>query len=266
MAEILLVNPRKRKAASRKKKKRTVSKKRKTTRRKNPVARKKRRTAAQRAATRKMIAANRRRARSRRRKNPVATKRRKPAKRRPAARRAPVRRRRRTNRRRSNPAFTMRSIQNQVTEAGIGAFGALGLDIVQGYLPIPANLKAGIVGTGVKALLAIGIGVVGSKLRFVRPATAAKMSNGALTVVLHGELKRLTQQFAPGIQMGEYMDDNLGYVASGYPAGVVPGLSEYMDDPSLGTYLPELSTDPLTHDEMGFGEYEVDYMEDMSYL
>ena len=249
MAEILLVNPRKRGAKKKKAK-------RKTTRRKNPVARKKRRTAAQKAATRKMIAANRRRARGRR-KNPVKRKRR-ATRRKTTTRRAPARRR---VRRRSNPRLSMRSVQNQLVEAGTGALGALGLDIVQGYLPIPANLKAGIVGTGVKALLAIGMGVVASQTRLVRYSTAAKMANGALVVVLHDELKKLTQQFAPGIQMGAYMDDGLGYYgASGYPAGNIPGLNAYMDDGSLNAYLPELST---SMEQDGFGN--VDYMEDLQY-
>ena len=243
MAQILLVNPRKRKTA----------------RRKKPVARKKRRTAAQKRATAKMIAANRRRSKGRR-KNPVRRKtRKKPVRRRASARRAPVRRRRR----RSNPRLTMRSVQNQLVDAGTGAVGALGLDVVQGYLPIPANLKGGIVGTGVKALLAIGMGVVAQNIKIVRPATAAKMANGALTVVLHDELKKLTQQFAPGIQLGEYLEsDGLGYYGSGLTAGQLN--DEYG---GMGTYLPELDADGIGMDETGLGEYigEPEYVEDMSY-
>lgn len=246
MAEILLVNPRKRKTA----------------RRKKPMARKTRRTAAQRAATRKMIAANRRK----RRGNPVARKRRrKPAARRRtpvrARRRAPVRRRRRTGRT-GNPALNMRSVQNQLMEAGTGAVGALGLDVIQGYLPIPANLKVGLVGTGVKALLAIGMGVVASKVKIVRGATANKMVNGALTVVLHDELKKQVQNFAPGIQMGEYIGDELGYYGSGYPAGV-------MDESygGMGTYLPEISDMSMGMEQDGLGEYmqPSEYMENMAY-
>ena len=245
MPEILLVNPRKRKTA----------------RRKKPVA-KKRRTAAQKAATRKMIAANRKR-----RKNPVATKRRrarrKPAapKRRATARRAPVRRRRRSSARRSNPALTMRSVQNQLMEAGTGAVGAIGLDVIQGYLPIPANLKGGIVGTGVKALLAIGMGVLASNIKIVKASTAAKMANGALTVVLHDELRKQVGNFAPGLQLGEYLDyDNgLGYAGSGYNAG------NMSDDPEgMGSYLPELD---VSMEQDGFGEYlsEPDYIDDLTY-
>jgi hypothetical protein len=160
----------------------------------------------------------------------------------------------------------MRSVQNQLVDAGTGAVGALGLDIVQGYLPIPANLKAGIVGTGVKALLAIGMGVVASKVKIVRPATAAKMANGALTVVLHDELRKQVANFAPGIQMGEYLDDGLGYYGSGYPAGVISN-----DYGGMGTYLPEISDMDMGMEQDGLSEYvtggvgQPEYFEDMSY-
>ena len=248
MPEILLVNPRKRKKARRKK---TVAKKR--------------RSAKQKAATRKLVAFNRRR------KNPVARKRRrattrkKPVRRRrPSARRAPVRRRRRA-RGRNPQRITARNIQNQLMDAGTGAVGALGLDVIQGYLPIPANLKAGLVGTGVKALLAIGMGVVASNFKIIRGPVANKMVNGALTVVLHDELKKQVAVFAPGLQLGEYLNDNgMGYYGSGYPAGV-------MDESygGMGSYLPELDTDDMGMEQTGLGEYmdggESEYIENMHF-
>lgn len=159
-------------------------------------------------------------------------------------RRSPVRRRKTSvrRRRRRNPAFNVRGIQGQVMTALQGASGALALDVTLGYLPIPANLKAGFVGTGVKALLAIGIGVVGAKTNIVSNATAAKLSNGALTVVLHDELKKQLANFMPNIQMGEYLDANdLGYYGSGY-------------NPT-GMYLPN-----LTQDDMGFEQTGLDGM------
>ena len=248
MPEILLVNPRKRRK----------------TRRKKSVA-KKRRTAAQKAATRKMIAANKRR-----RKNPVATvrrRKRKPAaaKRRPSRRRAPQRRaKRRARRRNPAPRLTMRNVQNQLMDAGTGALGALGLDIIQGYLPIPANMKTGLVGTSVKALLAIGMGIVASNTRMIKGPVANKMVNGALTVVLHDEFKKQLATFAPGIPLGEYLgNDELGYYGSGYTAGV-------MNDNygGMGSYLPELDTDDMGLEQEGLGLYESEanvYMEDMTY-
>lgn len=182
-------------------------------------------------------------------------KRKKVTRRRATARRSPARRRR--VRRRSNPALTMRSVQSQLMEAGTGAVGALGLGVIQGYLPIPANLKGGIVGTGVKALLAIGMGVVAQKTKIVKPATAAKLANGALTVVLYDELKGLVANYAPGIQMAEYLDPGMGYYGSGLTAGQI------VDDPdALGLLTPSLETDSLTTQEDGFGEY----IDDLSYV
>ena len=156
----------------------------------------------------------------------------------------------------------MRSVQNQLMDAGTGAVGALGLDVIQGYLPIPENLKQGLVGTGVKALLAIGMGVLAQNVRIVRPATAAKMANGALTVVLHDELRKLVGNFAPGIPLGAYIgDDGLGYYGSGYPAGVMgEGYG------GMGTYLPEIQDMSMGMEQDGLGAYETsEYIEDMAY-
>lgn len=179
-----------------------------------------------------------------RRRNPVAN---------PRRRRRKTVAKRRSTRRRRNPRMTARSVQNQVMDGLQGAMGALALDVTLGYLPLPANLKSGLLGTGVKALLAIGIGVVGSNLKVIKASTAKVWSNGALTVVLHDELKKQVQAFLPVIQMGEYLDSNsLGYYGSGYNPGPV--------------YLPELSSDDLGMDQSGFGEYMgAEYIDDFSY-
>jgi hypothetical protein len=180
--------------------------------------------------------------RKRRRKKRRTTKKR-------ARKRNPVRRKKATRRRRRrNPVRG--GVQGQVMTALTGASGALALDVALGYLPIPANLKAGIVGTAVKAGLAIGIGVLGKNAKLVRPATAAKLADGALTVVLHNELKRQVANFLPAVQLGEYLDagynnNGMGYYGSGYNPGPV--------------YLPDISDDGMNIDEGGFGEYINDW-------
>lgn len=166
------------------------------------------------------------------------------------------RKRRKTSvrRRRRNPRMTARGVQNQVMDGLQGAMGALALDVTLGYLPLPANLKIGLVGTGVKALLAIGIGVVGANLKVIKSSTAKVWSNGALTVVLHDELKKQVQQFMPNIPMGEYMEyeTGMGYYGSGYNPGPV--------------YLPELTSEGMDTDESGFSEYMgAEYIDDFSY-
>ena len=152
--------------------------------------------------------------------------------------------------------MTGRQMQNQIMEALQGATGGVLLDVTLGFLPIPANLKAGIVGTGVKALIAIGSGVLMQNMKLVRPATAKAFANGALTVVLHDELKKQVQQFLPNVPMGAYLDygnNELGYYGSGYNPGPV--------------YLPELTAEGVDTDESGFGAYmdQADYIDDFTY-
>lgn len=213
---------------------------------------KKRRTAKQIAATKRLVALNKRRASgsTKRRKNPVK---RKATTRRVTRRRKSPVRRRRTAARRRNPALNMRSVTSQLKEAGTGAVGALALDVAQGYLPIPAAWKAGIMGTVTKAGIAIGIGLLASKTKLVNYSTAAKMANGALTVVLHDELKKQVGTYAPGIQMGEYMGEYLGeYPGAGYnPGGYLPNVTSQgafdMHPLSMGEYV---GGDEM-HEDMG---------------
>ena len=186
--------------------------------------------------------------RRRRRKTTVRRKRRVTRRKNPVRRRRAVSKRRVTRRRRRNPRITMRTIQGDVMEALQGATGALALDVTLGYLPIPANLKAGIMGTGVKALLAIGMGAVLGNFKIVRASTAKAFSNGALTVVLHDELKKQFANFMPNIPMGEYLDENMGYYGSGYNPGAM--------------YLPDLEADTMGFEQSGMGEY----MEAGSYM
>lgn len=195
MAQLLLVNPRKRG--------------------KSKMARKKRRTAAQRAATRKLVASNRRR-----RRNPgprrVAKKTRQGT--RPTMRTYMTnpRRRRRAVRRRRNPnggRLTMRNVMNRnVMPAFQGASGGLLLDVLWGYMPIPDQFKIGQLRHVVKGAGAIGMGMLAQQ--FVRPATATALTTGALTTVMHTAMREMVAQFAPNIPLGTYME-GMGYYNAG---------------------------------------------------
>lgn len=160
---------------------------------------------------------------SRRRRNPRATK---------SRRRSPVRRRRRSTvsrRRRRNPAprLNLRSIQSNVMNAVPGAVGALALDVALGVVPVPANFKAGLLGYGVKGLGAVLIGVLAGNV--VKPATATKMTEGALTVMIHGVLKGAVAQYAPQVPLSAYMD-GLGYTGAGWDPNYAMGA--YMEEPA----------------------------------
>lgn len=199
MANMLLVNPRKRRA-----KKKTVTRKRRV------------------KATRR-----------RRRAAPAATVRRR-------ARRNPIARVARRARRRRNPiGLNLNSVKNQVMDSAVGAAGAVVLDIAYAYLPIPATLKVGAVAPIAKAAAAIALGMVASKV--VSSSVAGKMTNGALTVMLHGILRETAGKMLPAVQMGEwdsFADGSLSYAGSGYnPEGVGEYLSAYGDGDGMGEYL-----------------------------
>lgn len=180
----------------------------------NPRRRRRKTVAKRRAAPRRRRAATRVRRRAVAR-NPI--------------RRATHRVRRRVRR---NP-IRIRGLMPQLQTAAGGALGGLGLSVALGYLPIPANLKAGPLGYVTKGALAFGIGFLAKN--FTRAATAARLTEGALTVVMYEAMKEGVQRFAPQIPLGMYMSDPaLGYYGSGWNPG----------DDGMGVYLPNFSSVP----------------------
>lgn len=187
-----------------------------------------RRRKTRRKTTRKTVA--------RRRKSPVR-------RRRVAAKRRTVRRYRR------NP--TARGIINaQLMPAAVNASGALALDIVWGYLPIPETVKTGPFKHVAKGAGAIALGVIAGNV--VNSTTAKALSQGALTVVMHDAMREVAQNMLPGVP--------LGYYSAGLPVGVgeyVNGLGE------VGAYIgaegtsPYLSQDTLSKPFAGPSSAEV---------
>lgn len=183
MAELLLINPRRRRRAASKGKRRS-----------NP-------SPAQRAARAKFAAAARARSGAARASNPRRRRRRNPAA--PVARRV-VRRVRRSNpirtraRRRRNPIGlgNTSSYIAMLKDGFIGGAGALGVDVLYGYLApyLPASLQRtpgqASVGDAVKAVVTIALGKLLS-----RPTRglSEKAAKGALVVQAHG----LLAQFLP---------------------------------------------------------------------
>ena len=147
MQQLLLVNPKKRRGKRRTSKKRTV-----TRRKRRTSSRKRRRN----PGTGLALSNPRRRSRKR------------------------------------NPAGNPRGIgkrfipsANELQKTGFtvlgGASGALGLDIAMGYLPIPAEWKAGPLGNLTKAVVAIGLGV--SVNKFIKNGVGTDMTNGCFSPV-----------------------------------------------------------------------------------
>lgn len=232
MAELMLVNPRKRKKRGTKKK---------------TMATRKRRTAAQKRATKKLVAFNRARSRSRsnpakrktpRRKKVAVNARSRRTGRPPTAR---LKRRRFNNnkpgyypnpRRRSTKGMVANIVDRQLKPAAIQASGAIGLDVIYGYFGnfIPAQLNSGMLRHVTKGVVALGMGFVVSN--FMKNATANEMSKGALTVVMHDAFKEALSQWMPTIPLGDVgyynaspvyqpqsQDMNMGYFQSQTGAG-----------------------------------------------
>jgi hypothetical protein len=175
MAEMLLINPRRRRARK---------------------ARKSGRSAAQRAATRRLVAMNRSRRRARRRNPaPAAVVAMNPRRRRRMARRTnPVR----MIRRRRNPAmlggFSFRTVVSAMQDALIQGGGAVAMDLLHGqinrFLPAMLQRTPGSVGLGdvVKASITV---LIGTALRGPTRGLSMKAATGSLTVQAYDIVKNL---------------------------------------------------------------------------
>lgn len=202
MPEMLLINPRKRRAA----RKTTKSRRRTSKRRRNPIN-----------TIRSRAVAPRRRA------NPIRYV------------------KRRMTRRRRNPISlggSAKGFMTQLKDALIGAGGAVAVDMAYARIApmLPASLQQtpGSVGAGdaVKAVLTVMLGKLLSK---PTRGLSAKMAQGALTVQAHGIV---TAMLPAGMRMGYYspaqiaaMTNRVGPVRRGMnaylPAGQTQNLNAY---------------------------------------
>lgn len=178
----------------------------------NPAKRRSRkaRSPAQKAATRKMLAANRAR------KNPAKHRARKAhhavARRNPAKRYAVKHHARRTRR---NPISAhLGSIKALVTGAGIGAAGALGVDVafgfVQSYLPASLSTEKDAAGaTNYGYYLAKGATAVAAAMalkKLIGPGRAAQVATGSLTVTLYRAMAQFLASTVPSVKLGMHLN------------------------------------------------------------
>lgn len=115
--------------------------------------------------------------------------------------------------------------------AGIG-LGAVGTEIAMSYLPIPANLKVGVMRQVTKGVVGIGLGMLlGKVLRQKRLGNFFAL--GAVAIAVHDGVKEWLTKAAPSIGFGMYLPrgglpSSLGYYS---PAQVVGS--------GMGRYLPQ---------------------------
>ncbi len=160
----------------------------------------------------------------------------------PRRRRRPARRRRTTARRRyrRNPT-TMRGIINQlVMPAATAGAGALALDILWGFVPVPEQIKTGPMRHVAKGLGAVVLGQLVGMVGTRRMGDT--MAMGALTVVFHSAFREMTAQFMPGVP--------LGYYSAGANAGYDPQLGYYVSSPRLAVSRGE--SVPAPNSELGY--------------
>lgn len=217
MAEMLLINPRRRRARK---------------------ARKAGRSAAQRAATRRLVAMNRSRRRARRSNPAPAVVAMNPRRRRMSRRRSnPVR-----MIRRRNPAmlggFNFRTVVSAMQDALIQGGGAVAMDLLHGqinrFLPAMLQRTPGQVGLGdvVKASITV---LVGTALRGPTRGLSMKAATGSLTVQAYDIVKNLlpsTMQLGymvPGVvtQGQVNVGPNRGMVGRYTQPGATPLLNRY---------------------------------------
>ena len=104
-----------------------------------------------------------------------------------------------------------------------------------GAAKLPAQLQTGYGLTATKILGAILIGMAGG---YVLKGKGGDLAKGAMTVVLHDELKALVATQFPTVPLGEYFSvaPTAGYPGIQYNPNEAAGFGQYMDQ-GFGEYM-----------------------------
>lgn len=193
----------------------------------NPSSRPSKRRASPMRRRRRHTSTRRRRSSSRRavalfRANPIRRRRRRHTVVRYA--RNPIRRRRHSVRRyRRNPSLRRYGAgavnfgKMLMPAAGIG-LGAVGSELIMGYLPIPAQFKSGVARHVTKGAVGVAAGLVLGKL-FRQRRLGNYFALGAVAIAVHDAVKELIAARMPNVHLGMYtapFRGSLGYIN---PAG-----------------------------------------------
>lgn len=139
-------------------------------------------------------------------------------------------------------------MKHTLMPSAMGAAGALGIDVILGFLPIPIQFKTGPMRALVKIAGAVGIGMVASN--FVKRETAHQFVAGAVTVTLYDVFKGYLQQAMPTVALSEDAAVMQEYPQLAYanPALNVSGTEQ------MGVYMPEAGMGVYVGDDSGMGE------------
>ncbi len=123
-------------------------------------------------------------------------------------------------------------VRGTMMPAAVGGMGALGVDILLGFLPLPAAIQTGAMRPVVRIAAAIGLGMIASKV--ANRKLGEQVTAGALTVVLYDTIKGGVRSVMPELP-GLSGYPSLSYVNAALPMGeyvanapVVGNLGEYM--------------------------------------
>lgn len=137
--------------------------------------------------------------------------------------------RRAVRRARRNPSPRLGGgVMNDVMNAAIGAGGAVAVETIYNFLPLPVAMKTGMGATVGKAATAVALGMFGKRMI---GRAAGQMAAGALTVIAYDVIKGLMP--APSVA-------GLGYMSPAINAGYLPqqGMGEYVTGmEGLGEYV-----------------------------
>ena len=199
MAELMLINPRGKRRSSKKRR----AKRPGARRRKNPVP-----------ATALMT--NPRKRRAKKRASPTV---------------------KRFKRRAKGTALTAKGfLNNTLMPSAVGAGGALGLDVLLGFLPLPAMIKSGPMRPFVRLAGAVALGMIASKV--MNKKVGEQVASGAATVVLYDTLKGVLQRAMPTLPLsdGDAYYPGLEYVSPGYQVDMGEYVGEEIVQP-MGEYV-----------------------------
>lgn len=132
-------------------------------------------------------------------------------------------------------------IKGTFMPAAVGAAGALGLDMLLGFMPLPAAMKTPMMRPVIRIVGAVGIGMLAGMVTNKR--IGEQVGAGALTVVLYDTLKGFVQTQFPTVNlsgMEEY--PSMEYLTSapqvdGY-VDEIPGMTSDMGEYVMGEYVP----------------------------
>lgn len=132
------------------------------------------------------------------------------------------------------------------------AGGAIALDLIWNFIPVPEPLKSGPVRYLAKGAGAIGMGIVAGM--FFPAATAKNFTSGAMTVVMYDALKEVMATWMPQLALASYdIDASMGYPSAALDVGNeadLSGVGAYFPPGGMGAYFDEGSLSHYDHESM----------------